>query len=113
MIPASVRIYVCTEPVDLRRGFDGLALIAREVLEQDPRSGALFVFANRRRDRLKALWWDRNGYCLLYKRLHEARFDLPVADGSVAVRVDGSKLGGLLLGTPRGRGRAQKSRLVH
>ena len=70
MIPATVRIFVYTEPVDMRRGFDGLALIARDALSQDPRSGAVFIFANRRTDRLKAVWWDRNGYCLLYKRAH-------------------------------------------
>ena len=62
MIPVTVRIFVYTEAVDMRRGFDGLALIARESMAQDPRSGALFIFANKRADRLKALWWDRNGY---------------------------------------------------
>ena len=79
MIPVSVRIFVYTEAVDMRRGFDGLALIARESMAQDPRSGALFIFANRRADRLKALWWDRNGYCVLYKRAHRAVFELPSA----------------------------------
>jgi len=113
VIPPSVRIFVCAEPVDLRRGFDGLALIARQTLEQDPRSGALFVFVNRRRNRLKALWWDRNGYCLLYKRLHDKRFELPVADGSVVVRIEGAQLGSLLLGTGNVRRRARKPRLVH
>ena len=52
MIPVTVRIFVCTEPVDMRRGFDGLALIARQKLEQDPRSGALLIFSNRRRKRV-------------------------------------------------------------
>lgn len=68
MIPVNVRILVCTEPVDMRRGFDSLAQLARDKLQQDPRSGALLIFTGRRRDRLKALWWDRNGYCVLYKR---------------------------------------------
>ena len=58
----------------MRRSFDGLSLAAREHLGEDPESGALFVFVNKRRNRLKALWFDRNGYCLLYKRLHRARF---------------------------------------
>jgi len=114
MIPATVRIYVCTEPVDMRRGFDGLALIARQHLGQDPRSGALFVFANRRRNRLKALWWDRNGYCVLYKRLHEAVFELPSADGAnIAVRIDGSKLGGLLSGTAKVKRKKRKPHVLH
>ena len=65
MIPASVRIFVCTEPVDMRRSFDGLAFAAKEKLGQDPQCGALFVFINRRANRLKTLWFDRNGYCIL------------------------------------------------
>jgi hypothetical protein len=77
MIPAHVRIFVCTEPVDLRRSFDGLALAARERLGHDPRAGGLFAFVNRRANRLKILWFDRNGYCLLYKRLHQAVFVSP------------------------------------
>jgi len=114
MIPTTVRVLVCIEPVDMRRGFDGLALLAREKLAQDPRAGALLIFTNRRRDRLKALWWDRNGYCILYKRLHDAAFELPVAeDGSVAVRIDGQKLGALLAGQPKVRRRRSKSILVH
>lgn len=68
MIPASVRIFVCREPQDLRRSFDGLALSARQVLGEEPQSGALFCFVNKRANRLKCLWWDRNGYCLLYNQ---------------------------------------------
>lgn len=80
MIPTSVRIFVCTERQDMRRSFDALALAVRERLTLDPESGALFVFASRRGNRLKVLWFDHNGYCLLYKRLHQALFELPVAD---------------------------------
>jgi transposase len=79
MIPSGVRIFVCTEPQDMRRSFDGLSLAAREKLGEDPQSGALFVFTNKRGNRLKVLWFDRNGYCILYKRLHRARFRLPDA----------------------------------
>lgn len=77
MIPSSVRIFVCNEAQDMRRSFDGLALVAREQLGQDPESGALFVFVNKKRSRTKVLWFDHNGYCLLYKRLHKARFVVP------------------------------------
>lgn len=77
MIPSTVRIFVCTEPQDMRRSFDGLALAAKEQLGEDPLSGALFCFVNKRKNRIKVLWFDRNGYCLLYKRLHQARFLLP------------------------------------
>lgn len=77
MIPTSVRIFVCTERQDMRRSFDGLALAIKERLDMDPQSGALFVFANRRGNRLKVMWFDQNGFCILYKRLHRARFELP------------------------------------
>ena len=114
MIPATVRIFVYTEPVDMRRGFDGLALIARDAMAQDPRSGSLFIFANRRADRLKALWWDRNGYCVLYKRAHGAVFELPSKDdsNSVAVRIDGKLLGQLLAGRAKTRKRSTKLHVV-
>jgi transposase len=74
MIPSSVRIFVCVQPQDMRRSFDMLALAAQQTVGQDPRGGAMFVFTNRRRSQLKVLWWDHNGYCLLYKRLHRALF---------------------------------------
>lgn len=77
MIPAQVRIFVCTERQDMRRSFDALALAVRERLALDPESGALFVFASKRGNRIKVLWFDHNGYCLLYKRLHRASFELP------------------------------------
>jgi len=101
MIPSQVRIFVCTEPIDMRRSFDGLALAARERLGKDPRDGGLFVFANKRSNRLKILWFDRNGYCLLYKRLHRALFRLPSDGGASAVQIDGAALGTLLAGVDR------------
>lgn len=103
MIPASVRILVCTEPQDMRRSFDGLALAAKQIVGEDPQSGALFVFANRRMNRVKVLWWDRNGYCLLYKRLHRALFVLPRYNdsGRPVVRIDGQQLATLLGGVER------------
>jgi transposase len=107
MIPGSVKIFVCTRPVDMRRSFDGLALAAREVMGEDPRSGALFCFVNKRRDRLKALWWDRNGYCILYKRVHAAMFEVPKATDADAasVRVNGATLAEILAGVERRRRR--------
>jgi transposase len=111
MIPVTVRIYVYREAVDMRRGFDGLALVAREAMGHDPRSGSVFIFANRRADKLKLLWWDRNGYCVLYKRLHGARFILPLPhDGSaLSVRIEGKQLAELLAGAEREK-KARSSR---
>jgi transposase len=77
LIPTTVRIFVCTERQDMRRSFDALALVVREKLALEPDSGALFVFASKRGNRLKVLWFDHNGYCILYKRLHGALFELP------------------------------------
>jgi transposase len=82
VIPTSVRIFVCTERQDMRRSFDALALVVRERLALDPQSGALFVFASKRGNRAKVLWFDHNGFCILYKRLHAAHFELPDASGS-------------------------------
>jgi transposase len=77
VIPNSVRIFICSEPQDMRRSFDRLAQAVKEHLEVDPQSGALFCFGNKRGNRLKVLWFDRNGFCILYKRLHRAHFELP------------------------------------
>jgi transposase len=103
MIPAGVRIFVCTEPIDMRQGFDRMAQAARERVGEDPvQGGALFVFANRRATRLKVLWFEKNGMCVLYKRLHRAVFELPAssADGR-SVTIDGVALARLLAGESR------------
>ncbi len=101
MLPPSVRIFVCTTPQDMRRSFDGLALAARELLGEEPQSGALFVFVGKRPTRIKVLWWDRNGYCILYKRLHRAVFCIPQGDGGACVRIDGPALAALLAGVEK------------
>jgi transposase len=80
-LPPAVRIYVAVEPVDVRKSFDGLSAAVREILLGDPLSGHLFVFRNRRGDKLKILFWDRSGYCLVYKRLERGTFHLPLAEG--------------------------------
>ena len=76
-LPPSVAIYLCDAPVDMRCGFDGLASIVCNTLGLDPLSGGLFLFLGRRRDRVKILFWDRDGYALYSKRLEKGRFPLP------------------------------------
>lgn len=79
---SSVRVFVCLEPVDMRRSFDGLAAAAEQVLREDPLSGHLFVFRGRRGDRVKILYWDQDGYALWYKRLEKGVFRFPLGDGA-------------------------------
>lgn len=109
MLPSGVRILLCTEPQDMRRSFDALALVAQQVLGEDPQSGALLVFVGKRPTRVKVLWWDRNGYCLLYKRLHRALVRLPPVDGAVgkALKIDGAALAQLLAGVPHEKKRTK------
>lgn len=100
MLPRSVRIFVCTTPQDMRRSFDTLALVVKEQLGIDPQSGVMVAFVNKRANRLKVLWWDQNGYCLLYKRIHGAVFRLPGGgnNGERPVQIDGQALARLLTG---------------
>jgi transposase len=72
----SVRIFVGREPVDMRKGFDGLSGVVIGTVDEDPQSGHLFVFFNKRRNRMKALVWDGSGYWVLYKRLEHGRFQV-------------------------------------
>jgi transposase len=76
-LPPTVRVYLATQPVDGRKGIDGLAALVRSGLGHDPLSGALFVFFSRRHDRARILYWSHNGYWLLSKRLEKNRFQLP------------------------------------
>ena len=85
-LTSTLRIFLATEPADMRKGFDGLSLLVRERIAQDPLSGHLFVFRNRRRDRVKILYWDKDGFALWYKRLEKGTFRFPEAkDGRVEV----------------------------
>ena len=76
-LPASVRVYLATAPCDMRRSFDGLHALVNAVLQMDAFAGHLFVFANRRRDRVKILYWDRDGFAVWAKRLEEGTYAMP------------------------------------
>jgi transposase len=99
-LPPAVRIYVSTEPVDMRRGFDGLSAAVQYTLAHDPYLGHLFVFVNRRADRVKILWYDGNGFALFYKRLERGRFHLLSEEGDpeACVEIRASDLALILQG---------------
>ena len=98
-LPSSVRVYLAAEPVDLRRGHDGLVAIVRSTWQLNPFEGHLFVFLGKRLDRVKILAWDRNGFVLYYKRLSQGRFRLPaIPQGAQRVQMDATTLAMLLDG---------------
>lgn len=76
-LPPSVRVFLASEPCDMRLSFDSLAGRVQGIIEQDPYSGHLFVFRNKRGDKIKVLFWDRSGFCLIYKRLEQGSFRFP------------------------------------
>lgn len=95
----STRIWLAAAPADMRCGFDRLADLAKQVTEQDPLSGHLFLFRSRGGDRLKVLYWDRDGYALWYKRLEAGVFKLPRVVGEAkSVELRASELAMLLDG---------------
>ena len=93
-------VYVCLEPVDFRKQINGLAALVENALGRNPFDETLFVFGNRKRDKVKILYWERNGFCLWQKRLEEDRFCRPEADGegSETVVLTGQQLNWLLDG---------------
>jgi transposase len=94
----AVRIYLATGTTDLRRSIDGLSAVVRERFTLDPLSGHLFLFRNRRGDRLKILAWDRSGFWVLYKRLERGTFAWPPADAAGPVEMRSPDLALLLAG---------------
>lgn len=85
-VPSGARVWLAAGRTDMRKGFNGLSVLAQDVLRQDPFSGHLFVFRGRRGDLIKVLWWDGHGFCLFAKRLERGRFVWPSpADGRVAI----------------------------
>lgn len=110
-LPPAVRIFVAREPTDMRKSFDTLAALVREVLRENPLSGHVFVFLNRRRDRVKLLYWDRVGFVLVYKRLEEGTFRHP-EHGEIGARELGLLLAGLDESTLRTRHWYDRSKMM-
>jgi transposase len=99
-LPASVRVYLCLTACDMRKSFDGLNALVRDHLELDAYAGHLCVFASRRRDRVKILYWDRDGFAVWSKRLEEGTYALPLAESAAERRreITAQELGALLSG---------------
>ena len=98
-LPSSVKIYLCTDPTDMRKGHDGLSALVQHQLELDVFSGHLFVFVSRRGNRIKILFWDNGGFVLLYKRLEKGRFRLPrMSEAQGTIGLEASQLALLLDG---------------
>lgn len=97
-LPARTPVFVCTAPVDFRKQHDGLVALVRGELAADPLDGSLFVFFNRRRDRVKLLLWDANGFWLFYKRLERGTFERLRQTGSNRLQITRAELSMLLDG---------------
>lgn len=99
MRPAEgIPVYLCREPVDFRKSIDGLSAVVEQSLGLDAFGGVLYVFANRRRDKIKVLYWERSGFVLWYKRLEKARFPWPESAGDATLTLSGRELNWLLDG---------------
>jgi transposase len=112
-LPHSIRVFLHTPATDLRKGFDALSGLVTTAFSQDPTSGHLFLFVNRRRDRLKILYWDRDGLAIWYKRLEKGSFQLPlIARDAMSVEISPTQmtliLSGIDLGSARQRKRYQR-----
>jgi transposase len=106
---SDVRIFVCLTPIRMQFSFDTLMGLAQETFNQDPLSGHLFLFFNRKRDRIKILFWDVDGFCIWYKRLEVGAFQLPVAtEGDHGVELNSRQLTQLLEGLDLRNGRRRR-----
>jgi len=106
---SDVRIFVCLTPIRMQFSFDTLMGVAQETFNQDPLSGHLFLFFNRKRDRIKILFWDVDGFCIWYKRLEVGAFQLPLAtEGDHGVELNSRQLTQLLDGLDLRNGRRRR-----
>lgn len=96
--PSALKIYLAVEPVDMRKSFNGLWSLAEQKLHENPRQGAVFVFVNKDRNRLKMLYWDGTGIWIFAKRLEEGRFTWPVGSDRTKLSLQPEALAMLMAG---------------
>ena len=101
---SELRVFLCMTPTSMNFSFDRLMGLAERIFNQDPLSGHLFLFVNRYRNRIKILYWDRDGFCIWYKRLERGVFELPTR-GPTGVELDHKQLSRLLGGLDLRNGR--------
>jgi transposase len=104
-------MYFYAQPVDLRKSFDGLCGIVETAFGRRVTDGQLFLFVNKRQDRIKALWWETGGLVIWYKRLEQGTLELPQAGGQAYVTIDAAQLAMLLAGVPLDQARRRRKRL--
>jgi transposase len=108
-LPASVRVYLCLTACDMRKSFDSLAALVRSEMELDPLGGHLYVFWSRRKDRVKILYWDRDGFAVWAKRLEEGTYALPFCESGEARReITAQELAALLSGIDLNQAKRRK-----
>jgi transposase len=93
-----IQVYLCRDVVDMRKSINGLSILVEQALGLDPFASALFVFCNRKRDKIKILYWERTGFVLWYKRLEKHRFAWPLSGTEEIVLLTGRELNWLLDG---------------
>jgi transposase len=108
-LPASVRVYLCASACDMRKSFDGLHALVTQTMKLDAFAGHLFVFANRRRDRVKILYWDRDGFAVWAKRLEQGTYAMPFGEpAEKRLEITAAELGALLSGIDLSQARRRK-----
>ena len=103
------KVYLCLEPVDFRKSITGLSLLVEQQLGLDPFEHTLYVFVNRKRDKLKILLWEKNGFVLWYKRLEKQRFKWPADHASTTLTLNGQELNWLIDGFDLWRNQPHKT----
>lgn len=112
-LPENLPIYLCTQPVDFRKGFDGLTGIVTAKLGHTVTDRALFLFVNRKRDRIKALWWETGGLTLWYRRLEQGTVELPKPDEDAShITIDSVELAMWIAGVSLKSAKVRRKRMV-
>ena len=111
-LPQNTKIFLCTEPVDFRKGFDGLTGVVTTTLGRNVTDGSLFLFVNRRRDRIKALWWETGGLTLWYRRLEKGTVELPKPQGDqLHITIDNVELAMWIAGVSLKSAKTRRKRM--